>query len=277
MMVRVLILLFTLGVSGCQRTDTGKAKISNGRLSHFVRPKVIQPASETEKKPVLRHLDSTGWIWPPLVGRFTFAHRLVLNQPNSLGDDLCLQGYPSYRALQNADSLNTDGLEVIADYHTDLVYQRPGTLPAKIAPLFPARVTYPVYVINSTPRSKVLYGKDRNVFAVQEAQDRNGQWRPIESKGPDFCGNGHWGLKIRPGQMVVFLADKYSGNMSTLLRIRLQNGESRYVSAPYAGRINERQFRVPAQDRRTLQSNLSAVDNLYYGAVPAVVDSIRMR
>ncbi|MBD2769662.1 hypothetical protein IC235_17365 [Hymenobacter sp. BT664] len=225
----------------------------------------------------MRQVDSIGWVWPPLAGRFGFARRIDLTHPDTLGQDLAEQGYPSYRAFQRADSLNTDGLEVVADYRHELVYQRPGAFPANLAHLFPARRTYPVYVANSTSHPKLLYGKDKHVFAVQEALDRAGRWRPIESQGPDFCGNGHWILKIRPRQMAVFLVDKYAGNFATMLRVRVQNGESRYVSAPFAGRISEGQFRLPLRDYEVLKRNLSAVDDFYYGAVPAVVDSIQLR
>jgi hypothetical protein len=272
-LLRAFLLLLALGAWGCHRAG-GVAENEAGPLAAFVAPSVAPPTPGRGQKPMMRRLDSIGWVWPPFVGRFAFARRIALAQPDRLGNDRYDFGYPGHRALENADSLNTDGLEVIADYGRDVVYERPGKHPAA---LFPPRVTYPVYVVNSTPRNKVLYGKDRWVYAVQEAQDSTGRWRPIESKGPDYCGNGRWALKIRPGQMAVFLADKYAGDFVTRLRVRLQNGNTRYVSAPYWGRINEQQFRVPYWDRHALQKDLSAVDNLYFGAVPEVVDSIRMQ
>jgi hypothetical protein len=274
MVARSLLLLSLLGSMGCHPLDEGQAAAH----SQFTLPTVTQPSAATDRPPARRRADSIIWVWPPLVGRFAFAQHLVLTQFNilgdALGDDLARQGYPSYSAFQEADSLGTDGLELVPDYPRELVYQPPGTLP-ELAKLFPARVTYPVYVVNSTPHTKLLYGNSRAVFAVQEAQDRTGRWRPIESKGL-LSGNSHWILKIRSHQIVVFLLNKYAGDFATRLRVRVQNGESRYVSPSYAGRINERQFQVPKLDYQSLLEDPAGVQGLYYGAVPAAVDSIRL-
>ena len=276
MLAHVLRVVSLLAVCGCQAIDQDRTAPGAAVPPQFERPVVTQPAASGVPKPGLRHVDSIGWVWPPFVGRFAFARRIALDRPDSLGQDLCRQGYPCYRALDQADSLGTDGLELVADYASELVYQRPGALPAPVARLFPPRQTYPVYVVNATPRTKLLYGNGIAVFAVQEARDRTGQWRPIESKGL-LSGNGHWAVKLRPQQMAVFLVDKYAGDFVTQLRVRVQNGESRYVSAPFAGRIDERQFRVPELDYRSLESDpAGAVDGMYYGAVPAAVDTIQL-
>ena len=168
------------------------------------------------------------------------------------------------------------GLELAADYGQSVVYQKPGNFGA-YAQLFPPRLTFPVYVANTSPHRKLLYGKNQRVFAIQEAKDRSGQWRPIESNGPDFCGNGQWVLKLRPGQMGVFLMDKYQGAFQTLLRVQLQNGDSRYISAPYKGQIDERQFALSAPERQRLEESDGAIQQLYFGAVPALADSIAYR
>ncbi|MDO7847295.1 hypothetical protein Q5H92_13060 [Hymenobacter sp. M29] len=227
---------------------------------------VTQPMAAGVEKPSARHLDSIPWVWPPLVGRFAFARRIAIDRPDSLGGDLCIQGYPSCRALDHADSLGTDGLELVADYAREVVCPTPGA--------WPAHAAYPVYVANATARTKLLYGNGSSVFAVQEARDRMSQWRPLESKGL-LSGNGHRAVKLRPQQMVMFLMEKYAGDFATQLRVRVQNGNSRYVSTPFAGRIDEPQFRVPTLDYPSLQENpAAAVDGLYYGAVPAEGDSI---
>jgi hypothetical protein len=270
MLVRSLLFISLLADTGCHPPDGGQAP----PLSQFTLPAVTQPGSVKDRKPALQRADSIVWVWPPLVGRFAFARHIALDQPDSLGDDLARQGYPSYSAFQEADSLGTDGLELVPDYPHELVYQYPGPLPA-LAKHYAVRVTYPVYVVNSTPHTKLLYGNSRAVFAVQEAQDRTGRWRPIESKGL-LSGNSHWIIKIRPHQMAVFLLDKYAGDFATRLRVRVQNGESRYVSPSYPGRINERQFQVPQVDYQSLVEDPAGVQGLYYGAVPAAVDSIRL-
>ncbi|MFC4790999.1 hypothetical protein ACFPAF_02770 [Hymenobacter endophyticus] len=210
------------------------------------------------------------------MGRFSFASHIALEEPDSVSPDERLTDFAQFRALEDSSNLGTDGLEIAADYNQSVVYQEPGGS-GPYARVFPSQRTFPVYVANTSPRRKLLYGKDGHVFAIQEAKDRDGQWRPIESKGADFCDSGEWILKLRPGQMGVFLMDKYSGEYKTLLRVRLQNGESRYVSAPYKGQIDERQFLVTSQERQSLQENHGAIQRLYFSAVPALADSIAYR
>ena len=65
-------------------------------------------------------------------------------------------------------------MELAADYGQSVVYQKPGNFKA-YAQLFPPRLTFPVYVANTSPHRKLLYGKNQRVFAIQEAKDRSGQ------------------------------------------------------------------------------------------------------
>jgi hypothetical protein len=210
-------------------------------------------------------------VFPPVAGRFSFAQ--ASTAPTSAPETDYIREYAATIASRDSTALGTDGLEVLADYGQALAYRRPG-LPAD-DPHFPARLVYPVYVLNATPRTKLLLGKDSWVFAIQEARDRSGHWRPIESKGYDFCGNGRWAVKLHPRQGMVVLLTKYRGPFRTLLRVRLVNGSSLYVSPPYVGQVDERQFNVPPDHYQTLEKDLSAVNYLYYGAIPATVDSIQ--
>jgi hypothetical protein len=210
-------------------------------------------------------------VFPPIAGRFSFAQGST--EPARAPEADYFREYAATIAARDSTALGTDGLEVLADYGRAIGYRRPG-LPAG-DPHFPARLMYPVYVLNATPRTKLLLGKDSWVFAIQEARDRSGHWRPIESKGYDFCGNGRWAVKLHPRQAMVVLMTKYRGTFRTLLRVRLINGSSLYVSPPYAGQVDEQQFTVPPNQYHTLEQDLSAVDYLYYGATPAAVDSIQ--
>jgi hypothetical protein len=210
-------------------------------------------------------------VFPPVVGRFSFAQGSTA--PASAPETDYFREYAATIAARDSTALGTDGLEVLADYDRAVSYRRPG-LPAG-DPYFPARLVYPIYVLNATPRTKLLLGKDSWVFAIQEARDRSGYWRPIESRGYDFCGNGRWAIKLHPRQAMVVLMAKYQGAFRTLLRVRLINGSSLYVSPPYPGQVDERQFIVPPNQYHTLEKDLSAVYSLYYGATPAAVDSIQ--
>jgi hypothetical protein len=73
------------------------------------------------------------------------------------------------------------------------------------------------------------------------------------------------------------LVAQYQGPFATRLRVRLQNGQSRYVSAPYPGHISEQQFIAPANQLGQLLHNKAVVNWLYYGAEPTAMDSIEAR
>jgi hypothetical protein len=263
--MRNLLVCFLFAV-GCQPiSDQHSTGIEISLLS-VPRITRLKPLAEAVIK--LQLVDSITQVWPSFIGRFPFAPHLAVEKADSLGERDFLSG-PYYQALEGADSLSTDGLEVLTDYTQDLLHVPSGDSLA--------HHTYPVCVANATPRTKLFYGFSSGVYAIQEARDREGHWRPIERKGREWCGNGAWALKLRPHELIVFVMSKYAGDFHTLLRIRLQNGASRYVSAPYAGTINERQFLVPTQEYAALAYDLATVNYLYNGALPAAVDSIRHR
>ena len=164
--------------------------------------------------------------------------------------------------LRSRDSIGTDGLQLSLDYATTILLKDPH---------FNTGPKYPVFLYNETTKSKVLWGKDGRLFAIQEAIDSSGRWRPIEGRPNDFCGNGRWGEVIRPGQFVAFGMTKYSGDYQTRLRVRLLNDEAIYVSQPVPGSINYAQFRLKpdtyffdAMKREPLGTIV--VD--FYGALP---------
>jgi hypothetical protein len=260
-------LFLGLGLLGCHASPKQAFSLSPTHL-----PVITQHAFPLP--PPLRQ-DSIHGVWPHFVGRFSVTDSLVLAQPLAASAADWLHDFAAMQAAADSSTLNTDGLELLVDPHCPLVYQK--AVPQEFRPRFPAQRVLPVYVVNATGHTKLLVGKDNWVFAIQEAQDRQGHWRPIESRGVDFCGNGHWLLKLHPHQLALFFVQQYQGPFVTRLRVRLQNGESRYVSAPYPGHISEQQFVAPAEQMRQLLSNKAAVNWLYYGAKPTALDSIEAR
>lgn len=161
------------------------------------------------------------------------------------------------------DSIGTDGLQLALDYSTAILLKDPH--------LINTGPKYPVYLFNETTKSKVLWGKDGHVFAIQEAIDSSGQWSPIEGRPYDFCGNGRWGEVIRPGQFAVFGMTKYAGDYDTKIRVRLVNGDATYVSQPIHGKINYAQFRLKPDTyffKFMREKPLEAIIVDFYGAWP---------
>jgi hypothetical protein len=268
MLNRASIGFLFLGLAGCHATDE-KASASRRTLPEgFQVPVLTQVAAGhllvSAKKPVKMIVQ----VWPPFVGRYPFAPRLAFETPDSLGEKDFIQG--NYlRRLEATQAVSSDGLEVVADYSRTLVDAKRGDNVAQ--------QTFPVYVANTTLRTKYVYGESSRLYAIQEARDRSGKWRPIERVGPAWCGGNEFALALQPQHLVMFLVNKYEGTFATELRVRVQIGECRYVSQPYAGQIEEEQFAVSPADYRLLERYPAAIHSWYLGAVPVAMDSIKMR
>jgi hypothetical protein len=171
----------------------------------------------------------------------------------------------SYEQYKERDSITTDGFQIFADYKTTIKVADDGNVGRG--------VYYPVYLVNETNRTKLFIGKDRHAFAIQEAQDTaryRYDWKAIEAKGFDFCGNGYFGLKVHPGEFVMFLAKKYAGPDTTLMRIRAEVGEHVYISQPFTGSLSFKQFRV-GEGMGNSHHYLNVYYN-YHGALPKNIE-----
>jgi hypothetical protein len=86
---------------------------------------------------------------------------------------------------------------------------------------------------------------------VQEAQDKEGRWRPIESSRAAICGNSFHRVFLGPDQYWQFPARLYSGAIKTKVRFRLNcdKGPPLY-SNEFDGAVSAAQFEEPADDNR---------------------------
>lgn len=217
-------------------------------------------------KSTLFKAESISEEFPIFSGKFKFNDTIDINPKTiqKVTQEDYLEGYTSTRLRDSAD---VNGFEIYVDYERSVKYSRFYKDDST------NYIYYPVYFVNSTNSKKVFFGKDRYVFGIQEARDKAdyGAWRPIESRGFDFCGNGHWGLIVHPKESVVVLMKKYDGNYKTEMRVRFEVGENIFVSKPFLGSIDEKQFSV--RDSSFIQKELHETDGaaaswLFYGAVP---------
>jgi hypothetical protein len=204
---------------------------------------------------------------PSFIGIYKFGDSIDITPT----DDPELQDriYENVKDTIQGNSLT--GLELIVDYDTD-VYSggRENTF----------FNCYPVYLVNNTNSGKIIYGKDRHVFGLQEAftnEEYGASWKPIEMKGFDFCGNGHWTKIIQPKEFALLLFVKYDGTEKHTMRVRFKNGANILVSNTFEGMINPKQFTVEKESSTYDRlKRVEAVDqNLYqeyfYGAkVPSI-------
>ena len=144
---------------------------------------------------------------------------------------------PRLNSIWEIGNINLGTFEVVADYKSS-VY--PGADDSRFSNV--QYSFYPVYLINYGPHTKLLEMKDRRIYGIQEALDSNGQWRPIEGLRMPFCIMDYKKYLIPKNMFATVLFKKYSGSYKTKIRIRIRNGEHIFVSEPFEGYINEKQF-----------------------------------
>lgn len=171
-----------------------------------------------------------------------------------------------FDSFNEFSKFDTDSFKVKADYSQDILFDWFATEPYNNY--------YPVFIQNESSKTKILIGKDDRIFAIQEAKDEKGIWRPIESRGTDFCGVGYWGLKIQAREFGVFLLSKYKGDFVTDIRARVKVGKNIYTSNSFIGNINRKQFLLKSLDAETKRNSGNDINQFFFGSIPLQLDTI---
>lgn len=202
-------------------------------------------------------------IRPILIGKLSFCDTISLYPREEIFET------PIEDRLQKKSDLESpeiryDGFELYPDYQTTIakVDEYPGY----------GKYYYPLYIVNNTTNDKVFTAKGVNVYAIQEAQDSNEVWLPIEIRTIDFCGFGSWEFKTHPKEFVGVLMPKYQGDYQTNLRVRILIGDIIYISPPFKGKINYEQFYLDKEDdtvyQRLTDYPFMTPLNLFCGSLP---------
>ena len=194
-----------------------------------------------------------------MVGVFEFTDTLdfIRHRPMAL-----LQSAEDKYDKSRWDSLPGYGLEMYPDYQKDVYW--PVALRNGNGTCF-----YPVFIANNTTGTKSFFGTDAYTFAIQEAQDSNGHWFPIEMSGI-YWGCSRWCIQMEPKTFAVLLLPKYNGDFKTKLRVRLRNGDQTYVSQSFEGMIDHQQFKMHPNAYFWLKryALLDISDQFFFGTLP---------
>lgn len=101
-----------------------------------------------------------------------------------------------------------------------------------------------------------LTARDGNIYIVQQARDRAGNWRNLEYQPGSFCGNSYASWVFRAGSAWEFIAPRFKGRFTTELRFAFVDTNARYAdpaiaaqhpltvmySPTFIGSINDSQF-----------------------------------
>lgn len=240
---------------------------NNERKNEYIRPIFHLPfiIQTCEKDSIeLRNIDSLNETKFIFFGKYCFADTLNISDKYERDSIIKKDLIREDSLFINYNNYSTEGFQIFADYPTTIKFRQIN--------LTKSHFYYPVYAVNETPRTKTFVIKDGNVFGIQEAIDTSENlWRPIECKEYDFCGNGYLGIKVKPGEFVMFLVPKYEGHESCKLRLRLRIGENIYISKEFMGSFNYNQFLIKKETAifRILElGKRSTIQTYFYGAIP---------
>ena len=250
------ILFILVVVTACSQEEAIKPVV-------FKKPIVVQMPFEDSVQYLSNNFMNGSY--PEFIGKSPFSDTLTMTVKGRLHYEDSDIVFPDQIGI--TDTTRTDGLELFPDYSSTIIRNPYG--------LELAEYNYPVYIVNQTSGIKVISGKDSHLFGIQEALDSNGNWRPIEFKGHDFCGLGRYGIKLYPNEYALLAFPKYQGNFKTKLRVRIKNGDNIYVSQPFDGTINERQFYFEKEEyllKDLPKYKAEIIQYQFYGALPVEAD-----
>lgn len=242
-----------------------KKQNSQHDIREFRLPKIVN--SELKNSESIRFkAGGISDVFPRFIGKYRFSDSIDIN-PTARTDFRKSDYVKHYGVIKSTDSLDVNGFDFITDYKTTVKFCKHPEIDSTI------HEYYPVYFVNATSNSKLFPLKDSYIYGIQEAKSLESgyNWRPIESRGFDFCGNGHWGIKVHPNEFVLALIRKYKGDFETDIRVRVKVGESIYVSKPFIGEIDRNQFLINDNDYIKMQlrkSNGESSSWLFNGSMP---------
>lgn len=227
-LLQVLLFNIILLISFWKIQEKDKTKDESKEI--FTIPIITQENQLTSGTPLT--ISYINYILPRFFGKYKFSDSIHIK--SRFDSALYRDFVQNWGEKDSTEIIPADGFQLMPDYKKNIY----NTYYAD------SNSYYPVYLVNETKSIKLLHGKDQHLFALQEAKDSNGTWRPIEMRVPDFCGNGRWALKIHPNEFAAFAMPKYTGNYETDMRVRLKNGDNVLISNAFRGKINYNQFHL---------------------------------
>jgi len=117
-------------------------------------------------------------------------------------------------------------------------------------------------IINNKDSWQSFVGSDGKLKYIQEALDKQGNWRPIEYWRSDWCGNTRKTVSVTSRMTKRYRIRKYAGNFKTKLRVKYQNEEEYFYSPEFEGEINLTQFVKPSNTKTFRLDKYNFLENI---------------
>lgn len=79
-------------------------------------------------------------------------------------------------------------------------------------------------------------------YTIRQAKDEQGNWKDIESPIRYFCGTGARHIVIEPGEVIVAMLPRYSGNYKTECRLKYSREKYTIYSNTFSDYIDKKQL-----------------------------------
>jgi len=105
------------------------------------------------------------------------------------------------------------------------------------------------YLVNTMGATFSAERQDGSLIMIQEALDKDGNWKPIEYWVYSGCGNSYFNpLKLDSGKYVMIPIKKYSGKFKTKIRLKFKYGNDILYSNSFESSINVSLFEKETDD-----------------------------
>jgi len=119
---------------------------------------------------------------------------------------------------------------------------------------------YSIYAYNNTLDSLKIDRQDWHLYLIQEAKNKNNQWKPIEYWKYSNCGNSYFlNKKIKPNGIIKTESTSYDGSFKTKIRFKLLNDDKVYYSNAIDGTVNLSQFELDIKTQITGRYTLEGI------------------
>ena len=108
--------------------------------------------------------------------------------------------------------------------------------------------SFPIYLVNLGEHTASINAQDGSLIMQMEAKTDSTTWELVEYWSPSWCGNSYHEIRIPSGNAAFMRGIKYSGEINTVGRLRLQNGDSTIFSNEFPISVNQGQFEMPDLD-----------------------------
>lgn len=104
-----------------------------------------------------------------------------------------------------------------------------------------------IYLKNNTKDSLDISKQDWHLFLIQEAKNKNGEWKPIEYWNYSWCGNSYLSENIESQKIIKTETKKYNGTFETDIRFKFLINSEVFYSNQLKCKIDITQFEIPKE------------------------------